>query len=111
VLYYTKLRIEPRELSTEELWQRWEVSATKAVDTMATGSGPIVAMYKVVGQRRVIVINDVESPDDMDRILMGGNMSPYMEVEDMLPLREYSGFAEDVRQRWSVRPSGIVERR
>jgi muconolactone delta-isomerase len=110
LLYFSKLRIEPRGLTQDQLWDLWEVGADTAQNTIAAG-GPVVSLYKVVGQRRVIVINDVESPDDMDRILMASPLSAHLEVEDFFPLRPYADFAEDVRRRWSIVPKGVHDPR
>ncbi len=110
MLYLSKLRIEPRGLTQDQLWETWERGTETALNTIAAG-GPIVGLYKVVGQRRVIVINDVETPADMDRILMASPLSAHLEVEDFLPLRPYADFADDVRRRWSVLPTGVHDPR
>jgi muconolactone D-isomerase len=63
-------------------------------------AGKNVSAYKVSGQRRVIGIVDVESHDELDQILMAGlPIAHYVEIE-ALPVREYTAFASDVRQRW-----------
>jgi len=44
---------------------------------------------------------DVESTDKPDQIIIGGlPMAHYLEIEEVLPLREYEAFAGDVRRRW-----------
>ena len=64
-------------------------------------AGLIKVAYKVVGQRRVVGILDVDSHDEMDRILMAGlPMAHVLEWEEVLPVREYSDFADDVKRRW-----------
>jgi muconolactone D-isomerase len=61
----------------------------------------IVALYKVSGQRRVIGVFDVESTDEMDQIIMAGlPMAEHLTFEQVLPVREYAAFAEDIRRRW-----------
>ena len=63
-------------------------------------AGKIVAL-KVCGQRRVIGIFDVESPDELDQIMMAGlPMAEYLTFEQVLSVREYASFAEDTRRRW-----------
>jgi muconolactone D-isomerase len=53
------------------------------------------------GQRRVIGILDVESHDELDRILMSAlPMAHYIELEEIAPVRPYEAFAEDVKKRW-----------
>jgi muconolactone D-isomerase len=57
--------------------------------------------YKVAGQRRVIGIFDFESHDELDQILMSAlPMAHYLEFEEILPIRTYEDFAEDVKCRW-----------
>jgi muconolactone D-isomerase len=64
-------------------------------------AGKIVALYKVSGQRRVIGIFEVESTDELDQIIMAGlPMAEYLTFEQILPVREYASFAEDIRRRW-----------
>ena len=63
--------------------------------------GKVVSLYKVSGQRRVIGIFDVESTDELDQIVMAGlPMAEYLTFEQILPVREYASFAEDIRRRW-----------
>ena len=39
----------------------------------------------------------------LDRIIMAAlPMAHYLEFEEILPIREYEGFAEDVRRRWQA---------
>jgi muconolactone D-isomerase len=67
----------------------------------AIESGVIKSLYKVAGQRRVLGIVEVESHDQLDQIVMGAlPMSHYLTLEEVLPVREYAAFAEDVRKRW-----------
>ena len=67
-------------------------------------AGKIVSLYKVSGQRRAVGILDVESTDELDQILMAGlPIAHYVEIAEILPVREYTAFADDVRQRWGER--------
>lgn len=69
-------------------------------------AGKIVSLYKVTGQKRVLAIMDVDSADELDQILMAGlPMAEYLNYEQVLPLREYTAFAEDIRNRWSATAS------
>jgi muconolactone D-isomerase len=71
------------------------------VALLAKARGSIVALYKVVGQRRVLVIVNMESPDELDQALMATlPLAHYEEVEEILPLRSYESFADDVKRRW-----------
>ncbi len=54
-----------------------------------------------VPQRWVIGVLDVESTDELDQIIMAGlPMAEYLTFEQVLPVREYAAFAEDIRRRW-----------
>ena len=42
-----------------------------------------------------------DSHDEMDRVLMPGlPMAHNLEFEEILPVREYDKFAEDIKRRW-----------
>jgi len=99
MLYFLKVRVDHQRFTPEELLDLWEKEAEVALSAMARGS--IVALYKVVGQRRVLVIVNAETPEEIDRGLMAAlPLAHYEEVEEILPLRSYEGFAEDVKRRW-----------
>lgn len=99
MLFFIKVRVEPKELSLEDLWRLWEEEADAALG--AKEAGKVVALYKVAGQRRVVGIVDVESHEELDRIIMAGlPMAHYLEFEEILPVRTYEGFAEDIKRRW-----------
>ena len=99
MLVFFKVRVDPKEMSMDQLWDIWEKEADAAEGAVAAGK--IVALYKVAGQRRVIGIVDVESPDELDRIFMAGlPLAHHLEFEEILPVREYGSFADDVRRRW-----------
>jgi muconolactone D-isomerase len=54
----------------------------------------------------VLAIMDGDSADELDQILMAGlPMAEYLNYEQVLPLREYTAFAEDIRNRWSATAS------
>lgn len=99
MLLFFSVRVEHKELSPDELWDIWEKEADVAEGAMAAGK--LVAAYKVAGQRRVVGIFDVESHDELDQIVMAGlPMAHYLEWEEIVPVREYTSFAKDVRRRW-----------
>ena len=96
---FFKVRVDPKELSLDALWSLWEKEAEAALGAKAAGK--VVALYKVSGQRRVVGIVEVESHDELDRIIMAGlPMAHYLEFEEILPVRAYEDFADDVRRRW-----------
>jgi muconolactone D-isomerase len=99
MLFFVKVRVEPKELSLDDFWNAWEKEAEAALGAVAAGKA--VALYKVCGQRRVVGILDVESHDELDRIIMAGlPMAHHLEIEEILPVREYERFAGDVKVRW-----------
>jgi muconolactone D-isomerase len=99
MLVFVDLRVEPKEMSIEQLWEIWEEEANAALD--AKDAGKVVSLYKVSGQRRVVGILDVDSTDELDQILMAGlPIAHYLKVEEAVPVREYEAFATDLRERW-----------
>lgn len=99
MLFFVKVRVDPKELSLDDLWNLWEKEAEAAIGAKAAGK--IKAAYKVSGQRRVVGILDLESHDELDRIFMAAlPMARYLEIEEVLPVREYEAFAADVKRRW-----------
>ena len=86
-------------MSLDGLWEVWEEETKAALRAMEAGK--IVSLYKVSGQRRVIGVLDVESTDELDQIIMAGlPMAEYLTFEQVLPVRGYASFAEDIRRRW-----------
>jgi muconolactone delta-isomerase len=99
MLYFFKVRVLHENMSFDELWDAWEKETDAAKGGMEAGL--IKVAYKVVGQRRVVGILDLDSHDEMDRILMAGlPMAHVLEWEEVLPVREYADFADDVKRRW-----------
>ncbi len=99
MLVYVDFRVNPKEWSLDELWDEWEKETEAALEAMEAGK--IVTAYKVSGQRRVLAVLDVESTDELDQIIMAGlPIAHNLEIAEILPVREYAAFAEDVRQRW-----------
>jgi len=99
MLYFFKVRVEPKDWSFDEMWDRWEKQAEAAV--AAKVSGKMVALYKVAGQRLVIGVIDAESHDELDQIFMAAlPIAHNLEFEEILPVREYENFANDVKRRW-----------
>lgn len=99
MLVFVDFRVDTKDLSLDELWDIWEKEADAALG--AVEAGKVVSLYKVSGQRRVLGILDVESHDELDQIIMAGlPMSHYLTIAEILPIREYSAFAEDLKRRW-----------
>lgn len=101
MLFFFKVRVDHARLSENELWDLWEEEAEAAIGAKAAGK--IVSLYKVAGQRRVVMIVNMESHDELDRIVMGAMpMRHFFEIEEILPLRDYEDFARDLKRRWKL---------
>jgi muconolactone delta-isomerase len=101
MLVFVDFRINPKEWSLDELWDNLEKETEAALQ--AVEAGKIVNIYKVSGQRRVLAVLDVESHDELDRIIMAGlPIAHNLEIAEILPVREYADFAGDVHQRWGA---------
>ena len=99
MLFFFSVRVDPTGISLDQLWDEWEKEADAAQG--AVSAGKIKALYKVSGQRRVVGILDLESHDELDRIVMAGlPMAHRLTFEEIVPVREYADFADDVRKRW-----------
>ena len=102
MLVFADFRVNPKGWSFDEMWDEWEKETEAALG--AVEAGKIKAIYKVSGQRRVLAVLDVESTDELDQIIMGQlPIAHNLEIAEILPVREYADFAEDVRARWGQR--------
>lgn len=102
MLFYVQMRwnFEGR-LSLDELWDLETQETEQAKQTIE--SGLVVGIYKVAAQRRVIAIVNVDSIEELDRTAMGRlPMREYLDFEVVWPLRDYLGFAEDVKSHYRV---------
>jgi muconolactone D-isomerase len=101
MLFFVNVRVEPKDMSIDEMWNVWEKETEAAIG--AKEAGKIVNLWKVAGQRRVLAIVDVESHDEMDQIFMSAlPLAHFLEFEQILPIREYERFAADVRKLWKA---------
>ena len=49
----------------------------------------------------MVGVMDVESTDELGQILMADMpIARYLDVKEVLPIREYEAFASDIMQRW-----------
>ncbi len=102
MLFAVKVRVDHTRITEEELWDLWDKEADAALHAKKAGAG-IVALYKIAGQRRVLIIVDAESHDHLDRLALGVMpMRNILELEEIMPLREYESFAQDVKRRWKT---------
>ena len=101
MLYHLDFRVEyPATMSQEELFAIWSEEADAAMK--AKEAGIIINLWKCVGNRRVIAIVDVESPDQLDQIIMDlpivKKLGQYVNIE-ITSLRPYENFATDMKAR------------
>jgi muconolactone delta-isomerase len=101
MLYHLDFQIEyAADMSQQDLFHIWAEEAETALG--AKKSGVVVDLWKCVGMRRVMVIVDVASPDQLDQILLDlpimKKMGQHIQVE-VVALRRYEDFASDVRDR------------
>jgi muconolactone delta-isomerase len=82
VLIFVDVRVDTKGLSQDGLWEAWEEEANAVL--AAKDAGKVVALYKVCGQRRILVLLDVESPDELDQIWMAAlPMARYLELKEV----------------------------
>ncbi|MEM1006137.1 MAG: muconolactone Delta-isomerase family protein [Pseudomonadota bacterium] len=78
----------------------WAEEAEAALG--AKSAGVVLDLWKIVGERKVLAIVDVESPDVLDRILFDlpimQKMGHHVQV-DVKSMRRYEDFAADVKDR------------
>jgi muconolactone delta-isomerase len=101
MLYKLDFTVEYDETMAQQgLLGIWAEEANAALGAKSAGLG--VDLWKVVGERKVLVIADVETPDDLDRILFDlpimQKMGHLVQV-DVKSIRRYEDFAEDVKER------------
>lgn len=102
MLFYVQMRWNHEgRLSLDELWDLEAQEAEHAQETI--DSGMVVGIWKVAAQKRVIAVVDVESIEELDRTALGRlPMREYLEFEVVWPLRDYLGFAKDVKAHYRV---------
>ena len=101
MLFMLDFRVEyPAGMSQDELFAIWAEEAEVALSAKETGA--IVDLWKCVGTRRVMALLNVESGDLLDQVLMDlpivKKMGQHVSVE-VIPVRRYEDFAEDLKQR------------
>lgn len=87
-------------MQQQGLFGVWAEEADAALG--AKSAGVVVDLWKIVGERKVLVIVDVETPDVLDQILFDlpimQKMGNFVQV-DVKSLRRYEDFAADVKER------------
>lgn len=87
-------------MQQQGLFGIWAEEADAALG--AKSAGVVKDLWKIVGERKVLAIVDVATPDDLDRILFDlpimQKMGHHVQV-DVKSLRRYEDFAADVKER------------
>lgn len=101
MLFLLDFNVEyPAAMSQQELFTIWAEEANAALG--AKEAGVVVDLWKCVGQRRIVAVVNVDSPDALDQILLD---LPIMKKHgqhvhvDVTSLRKYEDFASDVKSR------------
>ncbi|PZQ52241.1 MAG: transporter [Rhodovulum sulfidophilum] len=88
------------DMSQQDLFRIWAEEAKAAL--AAKASGAVVDLWKVAGERRVIAILDLPSPDVLDQISLDlpimEKMGQHVTIK-VSALRRYEDFADDVAAR------------
>lgn len=101
MLYLLNFTVEYSEaMGQQGLFSIWSEEADAALG--AKDAGVVVDLWKIVGERRVVAVVNVESPDMLDQILFDlpimQKMGNHVQVE-VKSLRRYEDFAADVKER------------
>ncbi|MDQ3850710.1 MAG: muconolactone Delta-isomerase family protein [Actinomycetota bacterium] len=91
--------IQPANVPNADLVETWKREAAAALGAMEAGA--VKHLWKVSGQRVVLAIVDLPSPEELDRAL--GGLPIIRELgagvrTEALPIYEYSTFADDLGQ-------------
>ncbi|MDJ0611831.1 MAG: muconolactone Delta-isomerase family protein [Kiloniellales bacterium] len=103
MLYLLDFHVEyPADMSQKQLFEIWSREADAAIG--AKEAGVVVDLWKCVGERRVVAVVQVDSPDTLDQILLDlpimKEHGQHVDVE-VTALRRYEDFAADVKSRLS----------
>ena len=75
MLYFVDFQVEySPQMTQQDLFAIWAKEAEAALG--AKKAGIVVDLWKCVGERRIIAVLDVDSPDTLDQILSKGACAP-----------------------------------
>jgi len=101
MLFFLDISVDSKDLSLDQLWEAWEAETEAARG--AVEAGVAKALFKVVGERRVLAIVDMPDHASLDRMLMAGlPMADNLVMNEVAALRPYEDFAEDIKARWQA---------
>ncbi|MEM0990017.1 MAG: muconolactone Delta-isomerase family protein [Pseudomonadota bacterium] len=101
MLYRLDFTVEyDASMGQQDLFNIWAEEAEAALG--AKSAGVVVDLWKIVGERKVLAIVNVETPDMLDQILFDlpimQKMGHLVQV-DVKSIRRYEDFAADVKSR------------
>jgi muconolactone D-isomerase len=101
MLFFLDFQVEySANMTQKDLFSIWSREAEAAL--AAKKAGIVVGLWKCVGERRVIAVVDVDSPDTLDQITFTlpimKEMGQHVQIK-VSSLRKYEDFAADVN-RW-----------
>ncbi|VAW56406.1 Putative transporter [hydrothermal vent metagenome] len=101
MLYHLDFKIEYSSTMTQnDLFSIWSEEADVALE--AKEAGVVIDLWKCAGERRVIAIVNVDTPDALDQILLDlpimKKLGQHVQVA-VTSLRKYEDFATDVKSR------------
>jgi muconolactone delta-isomerase len=99
MLYFLDFQVEySAQMTQKDLFTIWSKEAVVALE--AKKQGTVIDLWKCVGERRVLAIVEVDSPDTLDQILFTlpimKEMGQHVQVK-VTSLRRYEDFAADVQ--------------
>ena len=98
MLFFVRFDVtQPANVTNQDLIETWRREAEAAVGAMDAGAVP--HLWKVAGQRVVLAVVDLPTPEDLDAALGGlpiiREMGPGVKTE-ALPIYDYRTFAADL---------------
>ncbi len=98
MLFFVRFDVtQPANVSNSELVETWVREAEAAIGAMEAGAVP--HLWKVAGQRVVLAVVDLPTPEDLDRALGGLPIIREMGAgvrTEAVPIYDYRSFAEDL---------------
>jgi muconolactone delta-isomerase len=99
VLFFVRFDVtQPATVPNADLVETWKREAEAAIGAIEAGA--VRHLWKVAGQRVVLAVIDLPTPEDLDRALGGlpiiREMGAGVQTE-VLPIYDYTTFAEDLR--------------
>ena len=110
MLYFARFEVtQPAGMPADQFIAHWHEEAQTAAQAQA--AGVVKGLWKVAGQRVVLAVLDLPDHDTVDQVLMGlpifRSIGGGVKVE-VLPIRPYEAFAEDLRKAVAGASAGVA---